>query len=1054
MKKLTLLCTVILYACVLSSQPSFQTSLVAGISLPLNSNEVNATHAGRAIHFGNHLDYSFGNGAVKVGLGAYIGYINALSTDGKYKEIGEAIAEKYRFTTSQLTFNSSSFKSTHILFGPVVSFGSGRCNINLWGKAGYGLNEPGRYAVMYKENGVVNNIYINQSGENKNGLAYNAGAGVKVAISDYVGFLLSANYFSTQTDQVNYNFDREKGMAPQYSTAANQFIQASAGLQFTIGNPVKKGKTAINHFRSDVPDTGNPSGSRMDQKIKTKSNIKNDRVINTNEDNPAAARMGQKIKTKSNIKNDRVINEGENSPEEARINKSKSNVKNNRMVNSDGNNANDNDDSDALFFSPEKIELRTQVPGQGGTPLQAVDNYLTGFVYQTRQGAVISQCGSNAMPGEPIPGIDVRLRRIGAAGNDVMQVRTNRDGSFAFNNITPGDYTAEAGNDKMNVTVNGNKENDFKVLDVNTGSCGTTKENYIINAGDKTYVEVMSAREASTGMATGKKHIANVKYNDISVNSPRDAATGLATGKRMHKPYRVTDMEFTVNMNNIVTSDGKLYAEVITAREAGSGLATGRRSTVVTGDVDGDGMTDYTVVSPRDAASGLATGKRMHKPFVITKELDVVEEADEMVSPRDAASGLATGKRMHKPFVITKELNMVEEGDEMVSPRDAASGLATGKRMHKPFVITKELDMVEEGDERVSPRDAASGLATGKRMHKPFVVTIELNDNNEIVSPRDAASGLPTGKRMHKPYVITINPDEDNYEIISPRDAASGLPTGKRMHKPFVITKELDMTEDGDEVITYKIIHRDLAARNLLMDEESEPPKMAISEQGLPKKKGQKKGIITGKDNDNGMYTETDVSYEGVVNNPLYENSGAQGVNPLFEAKDNLRVIGSNGVEHSIFIPSNIIIQQGGQPAITPFSEYAVVPVKWMAPESMTDKKGITQSGIKKNDAVARKGWDGTIKGNSKNINTSEAGVGTGKAGIDDAIDNTAARKGWDGTVKGGAIVTEISRVHCADGTCAIDAIVTVDGKEYEALITGTLKTKHDTVKNSINNVR
>jgi hypothetical protein len=29
-----------------------------------------------------------------------------------------------------------------------------------------------------------------------------------------------------------------------------------------------------------------------------------------------------------------------------------------------------------------------------------------------------------------------------------------------------------------------------------------------------------------------------------------------------------------------------------------------------------------SVVSPRDAASGLPTGKRMHKPFVITKELD------------------------------------------------------------------------------------------------------------------------------------------------------------------------------------------------------------------------------------------------------------------------------------------------------------------------------------------------------------------------------------------------------------------------------------------------
>ena len=35
-----------------------------------------------------------------------------------------------------------------------------------------------------------------------------------------------------------------------------------------------------------------------------------------------------------------------------------------------------------------------------------------------------------------------------------------------------------------------------------------------------------------------------------------------------------------------------------------------------------DGKQECSVTSPRDAASGLATGKRMHKPFVITKELN------------------------------------------------------------------------------------------------------------------------------------------------------------------------------------------------------------------------------------------------------------------------------------------------------------------------------------------------------------------------------------------------------------------------------------------------
>lgn len=50
------------------------------------------------------------------------------------------------------------------------------------------------------------------------------------------------------------------------------------------------------------------------------------------------------------------------------------------------------------------------------------------------------------------------------------------------------------------------------------------------------------------------------------------------------------------------------------------------------------------VISPRDAASGLATGRRMHKPiaFSVNSSDNAVSE---IVSPRDAASGLPTGKR-------------------------------------------------------------------------------------------------------------------------------------------------------------------------------------------------------------------------------------------------------------------------------------------------------------------------------------------------------------------------------------------------------------------------
>ncbi len=48
----------------------------------------------------------------------------------------------------------------------------------------------------------------------------------------------------------------------------------------------------------------------------------------------------------------------------------------------------------------------------------------------------------------------------------------------------------------------------------------------------------------------------------------------------------------------------------------GSCTQKGREDTIVVI------ATNHEITSPRDVASGLPTGKRMHRPFVITKELD------------------------------------------------------------------------------------------------------------------------------------------------------------------------------------------------------------------------------------------------------------------------------------------------------------------------------------------------------------------------------------------------------------------------------------------------
>ena len=62
---------------------------------------------------------------------------------------------------------------------------------------------------------------------------------------------------------------------------------------------------------------------------------------------------------------------------------------------------------------------------------------------------------------------------------------------------------------------------------------------------------------------------------------------------------------------------------------------------------------DQEIVSPRDAASGLPTGKRMHKPFVITKELD--KSSPSMV--RESPTKMSAGKVSYSDLSVMITIN-------------------------------------------------------------------------------------------------------------------------------------------------------------------------------------------------------------------------------------------------------------------------------------------------------------------------------------------------------------------------------------------------------------
>jgi len=136
--------------------------------------------------------------------------------------------------------------------------------------------------------------------------------------------------------------------------------------------------------------------------------------------------------------------------------------------------------------------------------------------------------------------------------------------------------------------------------------------------------------------------------------------------------------------------------------------------------------------------------------------------------------------------------------------------------------------------------------------------------------------------------------------------------------------------------------------------------------------------------------------------------------------------------------------------------------------KNIVEKKGIQENGLKKNEAenaladtdvkaiaetlvnLARKGWDGSIKGNKTEYVANEADV---KAVTETLVN---IRKGWDGSIKGNKAEYVANET---DVKAIAETLVNLrkgwDGTvKGGSKISNVLKTKHDTVKNSVGNIR
>jgi hypothetical protein len=168
---------------------------------------------------------------------------------------------------------------------------------------------------------------------------------------------------------------------------------------------------------------------------------------------------------------------------------------------------------------------------------------------------------------------------------------------------------------------------------------------------------------------------------------------------------------------------------------------------------------EHNVQSPRDAASGLATGRRsstkpMTKFFEVSSSSNAVTE---IKSPRDAARGLPTGKRMHKPFVITKELDKSSpQLSETVSKNREASApsiseiVVTKLQDKSSAPLMSEIAIDEPGVEKTGGGGSGkasfsdlSVMSAGKATFKEFTVTKRCDGKTTTISCPDGECDIP-----------------------------------------------------------------------------------------------------------------------------------------------------------------------------------------------------------------------------------------------------------------------------------------------------------------------
>ena len=298
-------------------------------------------------------------------------------------------------------------------------------------------------------------------------------------------------------------------------------------------------------------------------------------------------------------------------------------------------------------------------------------------------------------------------------------------------------------------------------------------------------------------------------------------------------------LQLSRNIQDIVAGITIRY-NIFSSREAGSGMATGRRS--------------------REAGSGMATGRRV-LPTVNKREI---------VSPRDAQSGLPTGRRSS---IAIDESGVHRMATENCGPVTVTTTNPDGTTEEMTFACPED---AAQYNRSVNPGNTTAsrqtqGTSFGEKamngLHKENIVHRDIAARNlisgTVVWTNNQSYGIVTNNSIRNDTKMSIPPSVKGLEVsIYAREAGSGLATGKRSR------------EAGSGMATGKRIRETGSGMST---------GKRIRETGSGMATGKRQHSLVYNDGTGEVCNPCLATVKS--SNPLYADKGNSGTNPLYQGK-------------------------------------------------------------------------------------------------------------------------------------------------------------------------